>query len=204
MAIYTTFFLCRPEELPGGFPGWRLPLAEPVRREVRNPFSGEASVIETREPNWSEDPGIIPEREDRVVEIKGSYEDHIEERLSSFLRACPHWAAKGLTEVELDPLIQAAGVTAAMECAIYSAPSSGALVQNFPPAFLAKLGSSDQKAIAERWAAAMSTPEHTHSVTGVKLSDGWTASEALEILQPLAALARKAAPGQHLYLLTEA
>src|SRR5262245_26351940 len=32
MAIYTTFFLCKPPELPGGFPGWRLPLAQPVRR----------------------------------------------------------------------------------------------------------------------------------------------------------------------------
>jgi cysteine-rich repeat protein len=55
MAIYTTFFLCRPEELPGGFPGWQPPLATPVRRELRNPFTGQVVVVESREPQWPED-----------------------------------------------------------------------------------------------------------------------------------------------------
>jgi hypothetical protein len=50
----------------------------------------------------------------------------------------------------------------------------------------------------------MPTPEHTHSVTGVKLSGGWEASEAEAILKPIVALARRASAGQHLYLLTEA
>jgi hypothetical protein len=49
----------------------------------------------------------------------------------------------------------------------------------------------------------MSTPDYTHSVTGVKLSDGWTAGEALEVLGPIAALARQAARGQQMYLLVE-
>ena len=52
MAVYTTFFLCRPEELPGGFPVWRPPLAAPVRREFRNPLTGQVQVVETREPEW--------------------------------------------------------------------------------------------------------------------------------------------------------
>jgi hypothetical protein len=90
-----------------------------------------------------------------------------------------------------------------MECAIYGPPSSGAIVQQLPPEFLAKLGSLDQKRIAKRWAAAMSTREHTHSVSGVKLNDGWTAKEALEILRPLVALAREATVGQQMYLLIE-
>jgi hypothetical protein len=204
MAIYTTFFLCRPEELPGGFPGWRLPLAKPVRRKVRNPFTGEVSVVESREPEWPDEAGDEAEREYQVVEIEGSYEDYLEGRLPPFVRSCPHWAAKGLTEVELDPLLKATGVNGSMECAIYSPPSSGAVVQQLPAEFLAKLGTLDQKAVAKRWAAAMSTPEHTHSVTGVKLSDGWKPSEALEILKPLVALARRTTAGQQLYLLTEA
>jgi len=204
MAIYTTFFVCRPEELPGGFPGWRLPLAKPVRRKFRNPFTGEESVVETREPEWPDEAGDEPEREYQVVAIEGSYEDYLEGRLPPFVRSCPYWAAKGLTEVELDPLLKAAGVAGSMECALYSPASSGAVVQQFPAELLAKVGSLDQKAVAKRWAAAMSTPEHTHSVTGVKLSDGWQASEAESILESLVALARRASAGHQLYLLTEA
>jgi hypothetical protein len=204
MAIYTTFFLCKPEELPGGFPGWRLPLPTPVRREVRNPFTGAVAVVETRAPEWTDEPDIGAERHFRVVVIEGNYEDYLEGRLPPFVRSCSHWAAKGLTEIELDPLLKAAGVATSIECALYSPPSSGAAVQQLPPEFLAGLGSLDQKAVAGRWAAAMSAPEYTHSVTGVKLSDGLTASEALKILKSLVMLARKATTGQQLYLLTEA
>jgi hypothetical protein len=204
MAIYTTFFLCPPEELPGGFPGWQLPLAKPVRRTFRNPFTCEESVVETREPEWPGDAGDESERGYHVVEIEGSYEDYLEGRLPPFVRSCPHWAANGLTEVELAPLIEAAGVTGSIECAIYSPPSSVAVVQQLPAGFLAKRGSLDQKAVAKRWAAAMSMPEHTRSVTGVKLSSGWIASEAEAILKHLVALSRRASAGQQLYLLAEA
>jgi hypothetical protein len=204
MAIYTTFFLCRPEDLPGGFPGWRLPLAKPVRRKFRNPFTGEESVVETREPEWPEEAGDESERGYLVDEIGGSYEEYLEGRLPPFVRSCPHWAAKGLTEVELAPLLEAAGVTGPIQYAIYSPPSSGAVVQQLPAEFLSKLGSLDQKAVAKRWAAAMSTPEHTHSVTGLKLSDGWEASETEAILKPLVALACRAYAGQQLYRIRSA
>ena len=42
-----------------------------------------------------------------------------------------------------------------IECAIYSPPSAGAVVQQLPAGFLSKLGSLDQKAVAKRWAAAI-------------------------------------------------
>jgi len=203
MAIYTTFFLCKPEELPRGFPSWRLPLTKPVRRKFRDPFTGEMSVMEPCEPDWPEEAGGGSEREYRVVAIEGRYEDYLEGRLPPFVRSCPHWAAKGLTVVELKPLFTAAGVTVSMECAIYGPPSSGAIVEQLPQEFPARLSSLDQETIAKSWAAALSTPEYTHSVSGEKLYDGWTAEEALEILRPLAALAYKATAGQQMYLLTE-
>src|SRR5262249_13358383 len=118
MAIYTTFFLCKPEELPGGFPGWRLPLAKPVRRQFRNQLTGEVSALGPGEPEWPEDAGEKLGREYRVATIEGLYEDYLEGRLPPFVRSCPHWAAKGLTVVELKPLFKATGVAASMECAI--------------------------------------------------------------------------------------
>lgn len=204
MAIYTTFFLCQPGELPGGFPGWRLPLAKPVRRKFRNPFTGEESVVETREPEWPEEAWNEAERDYQVVAIEGRYEDYLEGRLPPFVRACPHWATKGLTEVELGPLCEAVSVGTEFVCPIYGPPSSGAVVQQLPPGLPAKLAALDLKAVAKQWAAAMSTPEHTHSVSGVKLSDGWSAADASAILKPLVALTRQATASQQLYLLIEA
>jgi hypothetical protein len=204
MAIYTTFFLCKQDELPGGFPGWRLPLKKPVRRKFRHPLTREWSVVETREPEWPEDADEELDQDYQVAALEGRYEDYLEGRLPPFVRACPHWAAKGLTEVELDPLFKATAVEGSLECALYGPPSLGAVIQQLPPEFLAKIGSLNQKAVAKRWAAAMSTPEHTHSVSGVKLSDGWTTTEALEILRPIVTLARIATAGQRMYLLIEA
>jgi hypothetical protein len=207
MAIYTTFFLCKPEELPVGFPGWRLPLAKPVRRKVRNPFTGKMVVIESREPKWPKGAGDEPDRDYQVVAIEGPYEDYLEDRLPPFVRGCSHWAAKGLTEVELKPFLESAGVDDRLEPAIYSPPSSSAMVQQLPTELLTKLGSLNQRglrSVAKRWAAVMSTPEYTHSVSGIKISDGWTVSDAMEIVQPIVELARKAASGQRMYLLIEA
>jgi hypothetical protein len=204
VAIYTTFFLCRPDELLGGFPGWRSPLATPVRREVRNPFSGKVVVVESREPEWPEDASEDTTAEYQVVALAGSYEDYREGRLPPFVRACPHWAAKGLTEVELAPALEAAGAPGEMPCPIYAPPSSGAMVQQLPSGLLAHLAELDRNALATKWAAALSTPEHTHSSCGLKLSDGWTTADALDVLEPLLALAPRISPGQELYLLTEA
>jgi hypothetical protein len=203
MAVYTTFFLCKPADLQSGFPGWRLPLAEPVPREFRSRFTGELRVVETREPEWPEDGSEGMMRRYQVVRIEGSYEDYLERRLPPFVQSSPHWATKGLTVVELEPLLEIAGVPALMEQPLYGPPSLGAFVQDLPEEFLAKLPSIDQENVAQQWAAVMSRPEYTHSVSGRKLCDGWTPSEALEILRQLVDLSKKASAGQQMYLLTE-
>jgi hypothetical protein len=207
MAIYTTFFLCKPAELPSGFPDWRLPLAEPVRREVRDPDTGEVRIVESCVPEWPEEAFEDFEetaQDYRVVVIEGSYEEYLEERLPPFVRSCPHWATKGLMDLELGPLLEAVGVPASLEHSIYCPPPLAATVQQLPAEFIGKLPALDQQKAAEMWAVAMSTPYYTHSVSGNRVRDDWTVGEALEYLQPLAGLARKAGAGQHMYLLTEA
>jgi hypothetical protein len=177
MAVYTTFFLCKPADLQSGFPGWRLPPWAPSERGTElNP---------------------------RVVIIEGSYEDYLERRLPQFVRNGPHWATKGLMVTELKPLLEIAGVPAPIRLSIYS-PSLPSVVEHLPEEFLTKLPSLDQENVAQQWAAAMSTPEHTHSVSGRKLSDGWTQTQALAMLRPLIDLSKKASIGQQMYLLTEA
>jgi hypothetical protein len=205
MEIYTTFFLCAPAELPGGFPDWRPPLAEPVRQEVRDPFTDELLVVETRVPEWPEDeqePIEEPELERQVAVIEGNYEDYLEDRLPPFVRSCPHWAANGLTDIELAPLLEAVDLPASMEQPIYSPPSCGEMVQQLPAGFLDKLLSLNQQEVARKWAATLYAPEDEASVQA--LSDERTASEALECLQQLVGLAKKANPTQQMYLLTEA
>jgi hypothetical protein len=139
----------------------------------------------------------------QVAVIEGSYEDYLERRLPPFVRSSPHWAAKGLMVTELKPLLEIAGAPAPIQLSIYH-PSLPAVVERLPEQFLTMLASLDQENVAQKWAAAMSTPEHTHSVSGLKLSDGWTPGQALEILERLADLSKKASAGQQMYLLTEA
>jgi hypothetical protein len=206
MAIYTTFFLCKPEELPAGFPGWRPPLPQPVRRKVKNPFTNELLTIETREPEWPDAEDDALDRDYQVIAGKGSYEDYLEGRLPPFVRVRPHWAAKGLTDLELNPLAKAIGVGSTLECPLYSPPASGAMLHQLPSDMVSQLRALDQReldAVASRWAARMSTPDYTQSVTGVKLSDGWAASDAMEILKPIAALASQAKDDHGVYLLIE-
>jgi hypothetical protein len=176
-----------------------------VRREVTNPFTGETSIIETRAPSWpqAED---VPVREPQVVCIVGDFKDYLEGRLPQFVQSCPHWAAKGLTSAELDPLFEALGMSGSLECALYSPPSSAAVLEQFPRELISKLGELSGRAletIAKRWAVTMSTPEYTHSASGVKLNDGWSPEFAEELLQPIVALARRATSDQQMYLLIE-
>jgi len=109
-----------------------------------------------------------------------------------------------LTDIEVEPLLSAIGANAQLESPIYAPPSLGAVLREFPPDFIYKLIGSNQAQIAQRWAAEMSSPQHTHSVTGNKLSDGWTTDEASQLLTPIVSLAREASPDERMYLLIEA
>jgi hypothetical protein len=134
MAIYSTFFLCKSEELQGGFPEWRLPLVQPVGREVVNPFTGEVSTIETCEPEWPDcDAEDVEDASFGIVAIQGNYADYLEERLPLFVRTRPHWRAKDLTQIELTPLGDAANVRLALEDALFSPPWSGAMLEQIRP-----------------------------------------------------------------------
>lgn len=206
MAIYSTFFLALPKDLVSGFPGWKLPLAVPVRRQIFNPWTKQQTWIETREPEWPDD-DADPNAEwspDDVVSGTGSYTQYLEDRLPPFVVARPHWAAKGLTDIELEPLCETLHVSPTFEHAIYARPELGATLQAMPEGFLAALRSADVRAVAVRWAQAMSAPEYTHSVSGNPITDGWTPDDATALLEPLVGLAHKAEGGQVLYLLVEA
>jgi hypothetical protein len=184
MAIYTTFFLCKPEELAVGFPAWRLPLPEQVRRQVKNPFTGIVSTIATREPEWPcQADEVFPKYQ--VVAISGSFEDYLENRLPPFVRGKRHWAAKGVTDVELSSLAQAVGVEPDFECPLYAPPSFGATLREIPAEMLSQLARLDERDLA------------------FVAEKCLTASEA-RILQRVVELAREVTDGQRMYLLIEA
>jgi hypothetical protein len=203
VAIYSTFFVAAPETLLSGFPGWKLPLDTPVKREFTDFFGGRR-IIETRAPLWEDveaDEEGLPEY--RVVAIQGNYEDYLEERLPAFVREVPHFCAKGLTEVEIDPLGKLTDGQPALEEGLFAPPSRGASLLAVRPAVVDEILNSQVK-LAQTWAAHMSTPDYTHSADGSRrLNDDWSLNDALGILAPLRDLARKAGAGERLYLLVE-
>lgn len=210
MAIYSTFFLSEPVQLPAGFPGWKLPLPEPVTRKLINPFTREEMTITTRAPEWDDfDPENMEMPEYQVVAIEGDYQTYLQQRIPPFVQSRLHWCAKNLTSVELEPLVAVVldDDEIRLESALYAHPSLGCGIEQFPDDFVARIktaGDSSLHAVAEKWAARMSTPEHTHAVSGERLEDDWTVDDALTILKPIVELARKQADGQSMYLLMEA
>jgi len=210
MAIYTTFFVCEPSELATAFPGWKLPLPQPVGRTRVNPFTSEETTVETREPEWDDvDANSLPIPEKSVVAIEGDYETYLQNRTPQFVQSKPHWCAKSLTSVELEPLVAAAtgSEEQEFETALYAHPSLGAGIQEFPNEFVARLKSADESIlnrIAEKWAAEMSAPDFTHSASGERIQDDMTGDEALSVIGPIAQLAKKQQNTQSMYLLTEA
>lgn len=208
MAIYSTFFLCEPDALSCLFPAWRAPRAEPVVREVKNPFTGKVTQVTSREPDWPDGTSEEPfDREYQVIAIEGDYEEYLEARLPPGVRLQPHWCAKGLTKVELAPLGEATRIEPALDVALYAPPSFAATLDEIHPELVLDLAKADGarlREIAARWAATMSTPDYTHSASGERLEDDWPPAYALSILEPIVALARQASGDQRLYLLTEA
>ncbi len=209
MAIYSTFFLYDPERLHSAFPDWKLPLPEPVTRTWINPFTQEETTIETRSPEWEDvDPTDIEMPEMQVVSINVDYESYLEGRIPPCVQSQPHWCAKNLTQMELEPLLNAITGTEdqKLETPLYAHPSLGTTIEQFPDAFLAWLEASDESSlptVAQRWAAVMSTPEFTHSVGGERVVDDWTAEEAMSILKPLAELAKQHDNAQSMFVIVE-
>jgi hypothetical protein len=185
VSVYTTFFVCSADELPTGFPEWRSPLPEPVRREFRNPFTGTIRSIETREPEWPDDVGADDLSEYQATAIVGSYDDYLETRLLPFVRSKDHWASKGITEDELDSLSQALDIDSGFEPALYAPPSRSSTLLIMPPEWIQRLVDLDVKRLSS-------------------IAESFGSEITNKILIPLVELARKAKAGQSMYLLTEA
>ncbi len=209
MAIYSTFFLTEPAQLALAFPEWKLPLPEPVTRTTINPFTREEMTITTRAPEWDNfDPDNMEFPDSQVVAIQGDYETYLENRIPQFVQSQPHWCAKNLTNVELEPLIAAATGSRdpKLASALYAHPALGCGLEQFPHDFTGRVSSAsndDLHTIAERWAKTMSTPDYTHSVSGDRLSDDWSVDYALSILNPIVTLAKQHSAGQSLFILIE-
>ncbi|MFN0020898.1 MAG: hypothetical protein ACKVP0_21775 [Pirellulaceae bacterium] len=208
MAIYSTFFVCELEQLVAAFPGWRLPLSQPVTRTSKNPFTRQEMTYETRAPAWEDDVDQLAPQERIVVASEGNYETYLERRIPTFVQSQPHWCAKNLTSVELEPLV--AAVTdleePTIDTPLYAHPSLSAGIEKFPDLFLERLKSADTSelhVLAQEWATEMSSPDFTHSEDGERVEDDWTAEDALSILTPISNLAKEAKSGQSLFLLNE-
>lgn len=209
MAIYSTFFLSEPAQLPEGFPGWKLPLETPVTQKTTNPFSGEEITVTTRVPEWVDfEPDNIEMPEVQVVAIEGDYQAYLEGRIPPFIRSQPHWCGKNLTSVELEPLAETVigREDVEFDSPLYAHPSLGCGLEQLPEEFVMILQTADDStlhSIAEQWAEFMSTPDFTHSVSGERIQDNWSVDDALSLLEPIAELVRQAKQDQSLYLLIE-
>jgi len=203
VAVYSTFFVAAPDALLSGFPGWKVPLDKPVKREITD-FFGKRRTIETRAPLWEDiAPGEEPAPEYGVVAIQGDYAAYLESRLPAFVRKASHWCSKGLTNVEVDPLGELSDGKPALEEGLFAHPSRCAHLFAFRTSIVDGIVKAPQR-LAQEWAERMSTPKYTHSVDGNnRLQDDWSVDDALSILRPLSDLAKKATPGQRLYLLLE-
>jgi len=209
LAIYSTFFLAQPDQLPVAFPDWKPPLPEPVTRKSINPFTREEMTITTCAPEWEGfDPDNMAFPAPQVVAIEGDYQTYLENRIPPFVQSQPHWCAKNLTNVELEPLVAAAtgAPDTKVESALYAHPAIGCGLEQIPDDFIARVkppSDADLQAIAEQWAKTMSTREHTHSVSGDRLSDDWSVDDALRLLNPIVELLKQHSDAQSLYLLIE-
>lgn len=209
MAIYSTVFLCEPRQLLPAFPGWKLPLAQPVTRTRVNPFTQEGVTVQTTEPEWDDaDEIAAPSAPAAVVAVEGDYAAYLESRIPEFVRRQPHWCTKGLTSYEFDPLVEAVtGETEArLQSALYAHPTIPAGIEQFPNDFVLRLSearSANLEVFADNWASAMSTPDRTHSPTGERVRDDWKARDAHDVLTSIAQLASRQQAEQAMFLLTE-
>ncbi|TWT29987.1 hypothetical protein [Blastopirellula retiformator] len=209
MAIYSTYFLCKPNELPAAFPGWKPPLPDPVVRTQINPYTREAHTVTSQEPDWDDfDPDLVDQQSPQVVAIEGDFQSYLESRLPSVVRALPHRCSKGLTNCELEPLVAAdlGELEVELEIPLYAHPLFSACLNQFPARFVDHLRTADEPELgdlAQAWAARMSTPDYTHNVDGERLYDDWDPADARRLMTPIVELAVECAAGQSLYLMNE-
>lgn len=208
MAIYSTIFVADEASLIGNFPGWKQPLAVPVKRTMVNPFTGESTEVETREPTWETTAEPSEPSKAVITQVGENYDAYLEGRTSGFVRSCPHWCSKNLTSIEIAPLIrEAIGDGPSLKIAMYAPPDIAAALERFPTGFIEFLYSCTPaclQSLASRWAASISTPDYTHTMDGVRIIDDWDVDSALSLLEPIAWIARQAISGQTMFLLTEA
>lgn len=110
----TTLFVVTDAELTEFFPGWRLPLAAPVRVTARHPFTGEPMSYDQWDPG--RDPSILSgptlfEQQGRailspVVPPDDAYPNWLEKDAPPLLRTFPHCAMKGITMAQLTGLAE--------------------------------------------------------------------------------------------------
>lgn len=208
MAIYTTLFACPFADLVRGFTRWREPLVVPVLKTRKNPLTGQFESIMSREPTWENPVTEIEQAvEYQATEISGDYSTYLEKRIPTFVRSCAHWCWKGLTELELEELSRAVGIDEACgEVALYAPPSFHATLTRLNPKLierLAGLSDSQMEDVACLWATAMSSSEHTRSVTGNIVGESWSTEYAMQLLESLTKLVTVAIGKLDLYLLTE-
>jgi len=198
MAIYTTFFVMSAAALTLAFPDWKPPLPELETRVVTT-FFGTRTIL-TREPRF--EPSTQSSTQPEIAIIRGDYADYLEKRLPDSVAKAPHWAAKGLTLVELDPLGDLVDGRPVLQEALFSPPPQSSVIYEVRREVLGAIVASPD-VFAQKWAAIMSTREHTHSQTGVRVSPDWSTEDASRIIRQLVTLASKVTDGASLYLLIE-
>jgi len=179
MAMYSTLFVAEPASLEHGFRHWLDP-----------------------DDRWD------GHRDLHAGGSVASYPSYLEERIPAFVQGQVHWCSKNLSSVELNPLIRVVTEigSSELESAILFPERVSAILEAFPVSFGEKLQRAGEFAIrqlAAKWAAVMSTPQFTHSVSGVRVEDDWTSKTALALLQPIVDLLRKRTDHETLYLLVE-
>ncbi len=207
MSAYSTFFVCTPDELTAGFPEWRPPLQAPVRRQFVDPWTKEVVTVETVEPEWPDEASaqpFVPTFD--VMPMQGNYQDYLEGRLPPVVRDRPHWCSKGLTQIQLDPLGEACGLGRVLKSALFCQPDLSSQLLQLHAGLVEILSSIEGRTLkkcAKRWAKLMSHRNHTHSMTGVRMREGWKRDHAMAILNPLQELAIRCDNGKAVYLLIE-
>ena len=208
MAIYSTFFLCSEDELKAFFPEMRPALEEAVEILITDPSTGEKVKVLTREPEWDDLDTELPPPDVQVVAGHGDYQEYLESRLPGSLKQIPHWPSKNLTPLELDPLVKAVlgDESAELKPALFSPPSQGRFVSEFPVTFTRVLSIAEDDRVSEfaiEWSSTMSSHEFTHSIAGERIYEDWTIEDALVVINPILELVKKLNQGQRMYLLVE-